>query len=126
MPVKLPLAANSNNLQDLDVLFSDTIYNVTLSTTTNTTLTVPSSSDLGGANTSSSNYLVARIRHTPGQDVWFANNATAAAPAGNTFALASSELLDNNVCEYKVTSGDVLNFYTAGTSVHVSVAFYWL
>lgn len=126
MPVKLPLAANYNNLQDSDVFFSDTIYTVTLSTSTNTTLAVPLTSDLGGTNTATANYLVARIRHTPNNDVWFANNATAAAPAGNTFAQANAELLDNNVCEYKVKSGDVLNFFTAASTVHVSVAFYWL
>ena len=126
MPIKLPLSANYNNLQNSDVIFSDKIYSATLSSNTDTSLTVPSSSDLGGTNTSSvSNYLVARIRHTPSTDVFFAVNATAAVPAGSSFASTSSELLDNNVCEYKVKSGDVLHFYTSSSTASVSVAFYW-
>lgn len=126
MPTKLPLSANYNNLMNSDVTISDTIYSVTLSATTDTTITVPSTSDLGGTNTSAKkNYLVARIRHTPNNDVYFAVGATAAAPAGNTFAATTSDLLDNNVCEYLVKSGDVLHFYTAASSVHVYVSFYW-
>lgn len=126
MPVKLPLSANYNNLQNSDVILSDTIYSATLAATTDTTLTVPTASDLGGTNTSVNNYLVARIRKTPAKDIWFAVNATAAVPAGASFAATTSELLNDNVCEYKVKSGDVLHFYTAASSAVVSVAFYWL
>lgn len=126
MPIKLPLAANYNSLMNSDVPLSDTIYSATLATTTDTTLAVPLASDLGGTNTSVKNYLVARIRHTPGKDIYFAVGATAAVPAGSSFALTTSELLDENVCEYKVKSGDVLHFYTAASTASVSVAFYWL
>lgn len=125
MPIKLPLAANYNSLLNSDVPISDTIYNVTLSATTDTTLAVPLTSDLGGTNTATVNYLVARIRHTPNNNVWFAVNGTAAVPAGSSFAATTSELLDNNVCEYKVKSGDTLHFFTAASSVVISVAFYW-
>jgi hypothetical protein len=126
MPIKLPLAANYNSLQNSDVLFSDTIYSATLSASTDTTLAVPLSSDLGGSNTSTNNYLVARIRKTAAKDVWFANNAVAASPVGNSLALVSSELLNDNVTEYKVKSGDTLHFYTTASSVVISVAFYWM
>ena len=126
MPTKLPLSANYNNLQNSDVFISDTIYSATLGASSDTTLAVPLTSDLGGSNTANVNYLVARIRHTPNKDIWFAVNATAAAPAGGSFASTTSELLDNNVCEYKVKSGDILHFFTTASSAVVSVAFYWM
>jgi hypothetical protein len=126
MPVKLPLSANYNSLMNSDVLFSDTIYSATLAASTDTHFAVPLTSDLGGTNTASVNYLVARIRHTPNNDVWFSVNATAAVPVGASFALVSSELLDNEVCEYKVKSGDVLHFITAASAASVSVSFYWM
>ena len=125
MPVKLPLSANYNNLQNSDVLFSDTSLTVTLGASSDTTLTVPTTSDLGGTNTASVNYLVARIRHTPGNDVWMALNVAASAPVGGTFALSASALLDDNVCEYQVKSGDVLHFFTAASNVKMSVEFYF-
>ena len=126
MPIKLPLSANYNSLMNSDVPLSDTIYSLTIAATTDTTLVVPTASDLGGTNTATPNYLIARIRHTPNNNVWFANNGTAAVPAGSSFALTTSELLDNNVCEYKVKSGDTLHFFTAASNVVISVAFYWL
>jgi hypothetical protein len=126
MPIKLPLSANYNSLMNSDALFSDTIVNVTLAASTDTHVPVPMTSDLGGTNTATVNYLVARIRHTPNNDVWFANNAVAAVPAGATLIAATSELLDNNECNYKVKSGDVLHFITAASSVSLSIAFYWL
>jgi hypothetical protein len=126
MPIKLPLSANYNSLMNSDVPISDSIWSATLSATTDTTLAVPLTSDLGGSNTATVNYLVARIRHTPLKDVYFAVNGTGAVPAGSSFASTTSELLDDNVCEYKIKSGDTLHFYTAATGASVTVAFYWL
>lgn len=126
MPIKLPLSANYNSLLNSDVQPSDTIYSATLAASTDTSIAVPLTSDLGGTNTATVNYLIARIRHTPNNDVWFANNTTAAVPAGSSFAATASELLDNNVTEYKVKSGDTLHFITAASNVRISVAFYWL
>jgi hypothetical protein len=125
MPTKIPLSANYNNLQASDAPLSDTIWQTELKTSTDTTIAVPKSSDLGGTNTASVNYLVARIRHTPNNDVWFSVNATAVIPSSTTPVQASSELLDNNVCEYLVKSGDVLHFISAASAAYVSVAFYW-
>jgi hypothetical protein len=125
MPSKLPLAANYNNLENSDVFISDTIWQSELKTSTDTTITVPTASDLGGTNTASVNYMVARIRHTPNNDVWFAVNATAVIPSSTTPVLGVSELLDNNVCDYKVKSGDVLHFISAASAAYISVAFYW-
>ena len=126
MPVKLPLSANYNSLMNSNVKISDTIYSITIGASSDTALAVPLTSDLGGTNTASVNYLIARIRHTPNNNVWFAVNGTAAAPAGSSFAATTSELLDNNVCEYLVKSGDTLHFYTTASSVVISVAFYWM
>lgn len=54
--------------------------------------------------------------------VWVAVNATAAVPAGNTFATTTSIL---NPAQIKVKAGDVVNFYNAGGStIPVSVAMY--
>jgi len=126
MPTKFTLSSNYNSLMNSDASLSDTIWQSELKASTDTTITVPTASDLGGTNTSSTNnFLVARIRHTPDNDVWFSVNATAVIPSSTTPALASSELLDNNVCEYKVKSGDVLHFITAASTAYISVAFYW-
>lgn len=126
MPRKMPLSSNYNSLMNSDVEISDFIYSATLAATTDTTLAVPTTSDLGGTNTATVNYLIARIRHTPAKDIWFAVNGTAAVPGGSSFTATTSELLDDNVTEYKVKSGDTLHFYTAASSAVVSVAFYWL
>ena len=128
MPVKLPLSANYNNLQNSDILFSDTIYTVTLGNS-HKELTVPTASDLGGTNTATVNYMIARIRHTPDKDVWFSVNGTAAVPSGSgSFASSASVLLDDNVTEYKVKSGDTLSFVVgaADSAPNISVEFYWL
>lgn len=126
MPTKLPLSANYNSLMNSDVPLSDTIYSVTLTTATDTSVTAPLKSSIGGTNTATSNYLVARIRHTANNDVWFAVNATAAVPAGATLVATTSELLNNEVTEYLVEGGDVLHFITGGSTVSLSVAFYWM
>ena len=128
MPTKLPLSANYNNLNNSDVPFSDTIYTVTLGNT-HIELTVPTASDLGGTNTATANYMVARIRHTPNKDIWFSVNSIALVPSGSgSFADVASVLLDNNICEYKVKSGDVSSFLvgTSSSAPHISVEFYWL
>ena len=128
MPNKLPLSANVKNLNDSDVIMSDSIWTVTLGNSHKEVI-VPITSDLGGTNTATVNYLVARIRHTPNKDIWMALNANAAVPSGSgSFAQGASVLLDNNVCEYKVKSGDTLSFVvgTADSAPNISVEFYWL
>lgn len=127
MPTKLPLSANYNSLMNSDALFSDTIYTVTLGNS-HKELAVPTASDLGGTNTASVNYLVARIRKTHDVDVWFSVNGTAAVPSGSgSFAAAVSVLLVNDTSEYKVKSGDTLSFVVAvaDSAPNISVEFYW-
>ncbi|MFN3786719.1 MAG: hypothetical protein ACK4RS_07755, partial [Thiothrix sp.] len=59
--------------------------------------------------------------------VWVALNATAAVPAGTTFAATTSELIsDNHALCREVRSGDVLHFFTATATTNVSVVLYAL
>lgn len=97
--------------------FSDLLYSATLAANTDTTLTVPGTAPR----------YKALIKCKPGVDVWVAVNGTAAVPAGSTFALTTSELLesDGELCR-EVKAADVLHFYTATATTDVSVAFYAL
>ena len=125
MPTKFPLTSNININNDFGLIPSDTNYSATLMANTDTTVTVPSSSSLGGHNTTNLPNLMAVFyyKNTAGNTVWVAKNATAAVPAGSTFALTTSQA---NPVSWQVKAGDVLHFITAGTSIDVNVTFYWL
>ena len=113
---------------DFGQIYSDQIYNATLTAATNTALTVPGGGIMGamssynGANTK--NKVRAVIRTTG--DVWVAVNGTAAVPAGASFAKATSELVTNTLDKaYDVNVGDILNFFSkTATTPSISVAFY--
>jgi hypothetical protein len=114
---------------DFGQLYSDQIYNATLDASTNTTLTVPGGGVMGNmgsyGDSASFNKVMAVIRVSEGDEVWFAVNAAAAVPVGATFAKATSEVIVAEVPMAKfVKVGDVLNFFTAGSTTSVSVAFY--
>lgn len=112
---------------------TDTAYSATLAVSTDTTLTIPSNSELGGPayydatvlSSSAAGHprLLAIIVSDPGQSVWVAKNTAAAAPAGATFAATASAL---NPAAYEVKGGDVLHFLCATANVSVSVRLYWL
>lgn len=112
---------------DFGQQYSDQIYNATLSQNTNTSLTVPGGGAMGSigsfGESHNKNKVMAVIRTSA--DVWLAVGATAAVPAGATFLSATSELV-TNTCEMAklVNVGDVLNFFSSGTSTSVSVTFY--
>lgn len=127
MATKFIFARDINGYNGFGLLFTDTAYSCTLTASTNTTLTVPSVSPPGGSSYEgiAQPILVAIFSYTSGNDVWVANNATASAPAGNTFAATPSELMTEGMAR-QVKGGDVLNFFTTGTSVKVSVLFYWI
>ena len=114
---------------DFGQLYSDQIYNCTLSTTTNTQLTVPGGGVMGNmtsyGDSASSNKVMAVIRVSLAEQVWFAVNKTAGAPAGSSFAAATSEIIVDSILMAKVVKvGDVLNFYAPAANTSVSVAFY--
>jgi len=104
----------------------DQIFNATLAVTTDTTLTVPATSLMGNLPATQNNKFVAVIRITNGLSVWFAVNATAAAPAGATLIAATSELISGYPIAKLVKAGDVLHFLAPAANTSVSVAFYAL
>lgn len=64
---------------DFSSRFADLKYSCTLAITTDTTLTIPGKA----------HRYKALIKCMPTGQVWVSNNATAAAPAGNTFAAST-------------------------------------
>lgn len=103
---------------------SDTKYSATVAATTDTTVSAPGKAALGVPGNSKNKYL-AVITLEWGKDVWFALNATAAGPAGGTFASTTSEQITaSQDFAREVETGDVLHFYSPSGSVDVSVVFY--
>lgn len=98
---------------DYSLQFTDSKYNATLAATTDTTLTVPGTFPAYKA--------VIKVKNI----TWVALNATAAVPAGATFAATTSEMVSPNLpmCR-EVKAGDVLHFYTATATTDVSVVLY--
>src|SRR6266481_1838864 len=113
---------------DFGQIYSDQIYNATLTAATNTQLTVPGGGILGAlsayGSSNNKNKMLGVIRATV--DVWVAVNQTAAVPVGASFASATSELVTNTLDKtYLVSVGDVLNFFSkTATTPSISVAFY--
>lgn len=104
-------------VDDYGLTFSNVKYSATLGASTDTTLTVPGSAP---------RYKAVMRAETDGV-VWVANGATAAVPAGATFAAVSSEMIPVNgtLCR-EVKAGDVLHFITGTADIDVSVVFYAL
>lgn len=102
-------------ITDFSFRFSNLKYSATLAATTDTSLTVPGNAPRYKA--------VIKVK-TPGV-VWVALNGTAAVPVGASFASTTSELIYNTdgLCR-EVIAADVLHFYTASSSIDVSVVFY--
>lgn len=102
-------------VNDFGQVFSNQYWTASLAATTDTTLTVPGDAPR----------YKAVIKVKPASVVYIALNATAAVPAGTTFAASTSELLcaSQTTCR-EVKAADVLHFYTATGSTDVSVVFY--
>lgn len=105
---------------------SDLKYSASLAATTDTTLTVPSSGSMG-APLNQVNRFIAIIQVKANASVWLAVNATAAVPAGTSFATTTSDLIIGG--EYyavEVKAADVLHFYAPAATTDVMVKFYAL
>lgn len=102
--------------------FCDTIYSATLVGGADTTLTVPGKSGVGNINATAKAQFIAVFSYKPAGEVYVALNATAAVPAGGTFAATTSEL--NPPCK-KCQEGDVIHFISPSTP-DVTVAFYYV
>jgi hypothetical protein len=105
---------------------SDLKYSAALAITTDTTLTVPSKGAMG-APLNQVNKWLAIIQVKANASVWFALNATAAVPAGTTFAATSSDLIIGG--EYyavEVKAADVMHFFAPVAATDIMVKFYAL
>lgn len=116
---------------DFGQLFSDQIYNATLTQNTATTLTVPGGGIMGTitsyGESNNKNNMMAVIRVNYGNTVFVTVNKTAAAPAGASFASATSEIVtSDNPRSIPVAVGDVMSFFSTLTTTSVSVSFYAL
>jgi hypothetical protein len=110
-----PLYVSQQPVDDFGLYFSNLKYSASLAATTDTTLAVPDKAQR----------YKAVIKVENNGLVWVAVNATAAVPAGSTFAATTSELVTDakSLCR-EVRSTDVLHFYTATAGTDVSVVFY--
>lgn len=114
MTTWLNIQADTNGRNAYGLPPSDLNYSSTLTQSSDTTITIPSN-----VSNSKGWYLI--CTYTPGASVWVAKNATAAVPAGNTFASTTSALNRTGII---VTGGDVLHFITSETSISVGISFY--
>ena len=106
--------------------FCDQKYSASLAATTDTALTVPINGAMGQALNSVNKWL-AVIQVEANASVWFALNATAAVPAGSTFALTTSDLIIGG--EYyavEVKAADVMHFFAPTAGTDIMVKFYTL
>ena len=101
-------------VDDFGSKFAKLLYSVSLAATTDTTLTIP-----GVAPT-----YKAIMKISYNGVVWVALNATAAVPAGSSFAATTSELINVEPLCREVKAGDVLHFYTPTINTVVSVVLY--
>lgn len=92
----------------------DSIYSATLTANSDTTVTVPLVSGMGAVG-QTINKFYALISSTPSIDTYYCINATAAKPAGNTFASVTSALVSRGAVARLVKTGDVLHFISNGT-----------
>lgn len=108
--------------------FPEIAYSVTLTASTHEEVTVPGNASTALSPSVFTNWIVViktTINGSENVDVWAANGATAAVPAGATIAATTSILVSSTTeKKLKVRSGDVLSFITAATGVSVSLAFY--
>ncbi len=101
--------------------FCGQVYTVTLGAGSEQTVTVPSNLPLGVPGSLYNKFIVV-ITCEQAKKVYVAVNATAAVPAGGTFAASTSELLPVQSAKF-VKAADVLHFVCAAAA-DVSVAFY--
>jgi len=112
-----------NGYNGFGLPFSLQKYSATLAASTDTSLTIPGGSSMGAITANTYNKFIAIFSYTPGAQVWVALNATAAVPAGSSFASTTSEL---NPSARQVEFGDVIHFISADTAAEVGVTFYAL
>lgn len=126
MTIQYKLQKDVAGYNGFGLQFSDLKYTASLAITTDTILTVPSKGSMG-APLDTVNKFIAIIQVEAALSVWFALNATAAVPAGATFALSTSDLIIGG--EYygvEVKAGDVMHFLAPTAGTDICVKFYAL
>lgn len=104
--------------------FCDTIFSAKLKAATDTTLAVPLTNAMGMPAATANNKWIAVIVCDDTTQTYVAVNATAAVPAGTSFAATTSELIPYEQLYGKFCkSGDTLHFISPGTP-NITVAFY--
>ena len=104
----------------------DQKFSASLAITTDTTLTVPSSGALG-APLNQVNRFLAVIQVEANLSVWLAINATAAVPAGASFAATTSDLIiGGQYYAIEVKAADVMHFFAPTAGTDILVKFYAL
>lgn len=112
-----------NGVNGFGLAFCDVAYSCALQASTDTTVTVPTISVPGIVYASNAIPCIAIFSydtHTVA-DFWVAINATAAVPAGNTFAATTSTLNPN---ARVVNAGDVIHVITATANANIGIQFY--
>lgn len=100
-------------------IFPTIINSATLAAATEEHFTVPSSSVIGVANATTTPRFLAIFSYKPATEFWVSVNATAAVPAGGTFATDTAELLPS---AYEVKGGDVISVISAaGGDISISL-----
>lgn len=106
--------------------FSDLMWSASLAITTDTTVPVPLKGSMG-APLNTVNKWLAVIQVEANLSVWFALNATAAVPAGSTFAQTTSDLIiGSQYYGVEVKGGDVMHFLAPTAGTDILVKFYAL
>lgn len=104
----------------------DQKFSASLAITTDTTLTVPLSGSMG-APLNTVNRFLAVIQVEANLSVWLAINATAAVPAGTSFAATTSDLIiGGQYYAIEVKAGDVMHFLAPTAGTDILVKFYAL
>lgn len=105
--------------------FPEVIYNCRLAANTDTTFTVPGGGITGlpSNGVSAANTYVLKISYespaaAANNHVFVALNQAAAAPAGNTFAAATSIINPDGLV---VKAGDVVHFFAVSADIDVSI-----
>ena len=123
MTVQYNTDPNIHGINGFGNHFCDLVFSAELKAGADTTLAVPASAAMGLPAATQFNKWIAIFsyaRATPADAVFVALNATAAVPAGATFAQTTSEIEPTG--KY-VKTGDTIHFICAGVA-DVTVAFY--
>ena len=115
MATKFLMTRDINGYNGFGVPFSDTNFQVVLTSMVHRTITVPLSPY------PEYDDWIALFSFDPGSRVWVANNTVATVPAVGPFVLTASQLNPSGrFCE----GGDVIDFVTDQALVVVGVSFY--